>query len=489
MPLPRVVPMPVLLKNLSSCRLFIVSYIATQYDIGSFLRSFLRGIGVVYLIHAISVWRQWPDLFGPNGIDIAQSSLDNILVFDWISRPSLLMIWISVGLSILLIFGIAPFWALVAQAVIYSSLMVHSSSLFHFQWDILLIEASLIGCLMVSPTWVCLLRTQRVNRPFIFVVPFILLLIRLMYQSGIVKVLHNDVYWRGLSALDIHLYSQPLPHIVSYWIHRWMILFNLGSFFTFCALIVELIVPFFLLSFRYRHLATWVLIGFQVLIMASGNYGYFNILVIALLLPLTRCISPPIQAIKLHWLHRVLCVAFVGVSLLSVAAVFQVHFPSDIRNVFQSFRSFSIVNQYGLFATMTTEQSTFTLYVSHDKNEWEQVSLHYFDDDGFPILKFIAPYQPRIRWQLWFFFIYPFTLPNWQQKLFVGIAQNNHHYASFVSKPLVSTSYDYIKACYQPIRFDLDSEPVTASSVWKLVSPIKCHIFHVTNQSLRMING
>ena len=51
--------------------------------------------------------------------------------------------------------------------------------------------------------------------------------------------------------------------------------------------VIEIGIPFlFFLPRRPRLLAFWLQVMFQVLIMATGNYNFFNLLTIALCLPL-----------------------------------------------------------------------------------------------------------------------------------------------------------------------------------------------------------
>jgi hypothetical protein len=111
------------------------------------------------------------------------------------------------------------------------------------------------------------------------------LLFRVMFMSGVVKLSSHDPAWRDLTAMGYHYWTQPLPTWTSWWMHQsplWMHKLAAGGTF-----VIELIVP--LLFFgprRLRLLACWLTIALQLTILATGNYGFFNLLTIALCLPL-----------------------------------------------------------------------------------------------------------------------------------------------------------------------------------------------------------
>ena len=46
------------------------------------------------------------------------------------------------------------------------------------------------------------------------------LLFRLMFQSGVVKLASGDPTWRGLTALDFHFETQPLPLWTAWFAHQ-----------------------------------------------------------------------------------------------------------------------------------------------------------------------------------------------------------------------------------------------------------------------------
>ncbi len=47
-----------------------------------------------------------------------------------------------------------------------------------------------------------------------------LLLFKLMFMSGLVKLWSGDDAWWNLTALDYHFETQPLPTVLGWWAHQ-----------------------------------------------------------------------------------------------------------------------------------------------------------------------------------------------------------------------------------------------------------------------------
>src|SRR5439155_24699265 len=98
-----------------------------------------------------------------------------------------------------------------------------------------------------------------------------------------------------------HFETQPLPTWTSWYAHHsphWMLSFSCAAMF-----FIEFIVPFFyFLPRRTRLLGFWLTVLLQVNIMITGNYGFFNILAIALAVTL---LDDP----ALAWIFRIRAIA------------------------------------------------------------------------------------------------------------------------------------------------------------------------------------
>ena len=109
------------------------------------------------------------------------------------------------------------------------------------------------------------------------------LVFRLMFLSGVVKLTYGDPVWLSWRALEYHYWTQPLPAWTSWYIHQMPAWFHrLSIAFMFYA---ELVAPFFVFGPRVlRRIGFASLVLLQLLIMATGNYGFFNLLAIVLCL-------------------------------------------------------------------------------------------------------------------------------------------------------------------------------------------------------------
>jgi hypothetical protein len=63
---------------------------------------------------------------------------------------------------------------------------------------------------------------------------------------------------------------------------------------------------------------------------------------------------------------------------------------------------FGITNNYGLFAVMTTARDEIILEGSNDGSKWLTYEFSYKPGDVYRWPPVIAPFQPRLDWQMWF---------------------------------------------------------------------------------------
>ena len=157
-----------------------------------------------------------------------------------------------------------------------------------FQWDMLLLEAGLLALFVAPWSLRPAARDDARSRHGSASGCVRWLLFRLMFASGVVKLLHDDPSlptWHDLTALAYHYETQCLPPWTAWYAHHLPLWWHRVS----CALmfVIELAVPFLIFGpRRARLIAGVVFIGFQLLIIATGNYTFFNWLTIALALML-----------------------------------------------------------------------------------------------------------------------------------------------------------------------------------------------------------
>ena len=399
---------------------------------------FPRVLSLIFLIAIVSLWIQIDGLVGSRGILPARQFLhlikENLGIggyfqfpnYFWISASdSFLHIVCAIGTIIALLGIFVPFsvWIWFLLWSIYLSLTIIGQDFLSFQWDILLTETGFLA-IFLSPLslkmkWRNISPPAKVIRWL-----FVWLLFRLMFSSGVVKLTSGDATWHNLTALTYHFETQPLPTWIGWFVHQsphWILIFSTGIMF-----FIELIVPFFIfLPRRFRLLAFWILVLFQLIIALTGNYGFFNLLAIALCLWLIddRSWHTFIQKKFSKWIltsgnknaqnirnwpkwtiTTLLWVVIFLSSILMISSTFRmrVNWPVPIRHIYALFSPFHIVSSYGLFAVMTTERPEIIVEGSDDGKDWLAYKFKYKPDDLSKKPSFVAPFQPRLDWQMWF---------------------------------------------------------------------------------------
>ena len=151
-----------------------------------------------------------------------------------------------------------------------------------FQWDNLLLEMGLLSI------WLAPLTLHDRLRRAVSPSPLALwslrwLLMRLMFVFGVVKLSSGDATWRDLTALAYHYETQPLPTWLGWYAHQLPMAWQRAS--TLVMFGIELVVPWLILAPRHlRLIACGCLVALQLLIAATGNYGFFNLLTLLLCL-------------------------------------------------------------------------------------------------------------------------------------------------------------------------------------------------------------
>lgn len=399
---------------------------------------FLRLLGLIYLVAFVSLGTQVTGLVGHGGILPAGQYLSAIKQqcdaqgIGW-ERYHLLptLCWFNTSdaflhfqclagivLAGLLVFGIAPAPCLALLWLLYLSLVTIGQDFLGFQWDNLLLEAGFLAIFFSPLTWRPRLADPPSSRLVLWL--FRLLLFKLMFSSGCVKLLSHDPNWRNLTALTFHYHTQPLPTWLAWYANQLPLWFQKLS----CAgmFAIELGAPW-LIFFprRIRFGGAAAVASLQCLILLTGNYTFFNGLTLALCLLLLddfvlqsflpRKFSGLFQG-SLPWsgwqwskMATVpVAVVFTAVSLFQVVSlsgpISRLWLPAEFLE--SEVAPFRTVNSYGLFAVMTTNRYEIVVEGSNDGTNWLAYEFKYKPGDVNRRPAFVAPFQPRLDWQMWF---------------------------------------------------------------------------------------
>jgi len=389
---------------------------------------FLRGLAVIYAIAFLSLWVQIDGLVGSRGILPVHSLLERAQSELGTERYQLLptLCWWNnsdrflhllcgggVAASALAVAGIAQLPAFVLMYVFYLSLSVAGQDFLDFQWDVLLTEAGFLAILLAS--WQIRARATPPPRTILWLLRW--LLFRVMFMSGVVKLSSGDASWRSLTALQFHFQTQPLPTWPAWYAQQlpaWFQRFSCGGVFFF-----ELVVPLLIFAPRRPRLAAfWMIVFFQLLIAATGNYGFFNFLTIVLCLTLPddeywrwllrlRRAAKKRPKPRLRWPRWVTIpvgAALLALSLPQFVAAFGVDFPwpAPLTDFCRWAEPLRISNGYGLFAIMTTRRPELIVEGSDDGMAWKTYDFKWKPCDVRRRPAFSEPHMPRLDWQMWF---------------------------------------------------------------------------------------
>ncbi|HEY1336940.1 MAG TPA: lipase maturation factor family protein, partial [Bryobacteraceae bacterium] len=366
------------------------------------VEAFLCLLGLIYFIAFTSFGVQAAGLIGSRGLSplpeflkTARESLGSAAYWDvptvlWLNSrdAAIAAVWIAgAAAALAAIFTRWPRPALAVCLVLWLSVCGAGQDFLSFQWDVLLLETGFLA----------IFATDARLRVWLFR----WLLFRLMFFSGVVKLQSHDPTWRDLTAMSYHYQTQPLPNPLSWYMYQLPLWFHKGeTLFTFAA---ELAVPFlYFAPRRLRHIAGYFTVGLQLLILATGNYTFFNLLAIALAVFLF--IEPPTAAERLRsQIVTVALTAFIGIlSGLVFLQLFSLPLPPGGAETLHWTAPLRIVNSYGLFASMTTERPEIQIEGSNDGVEWKAYEFPYKPGNLRRAPPVIEPHQPRLDWQMWF---------------------------------------------------------------------------------------
>lgn len=394
---------------------------------------FLRLLGFIYLIAFISLATQVIPLIGSQGLLPADNFLDNVensygsrssgfsalpsIFWFGISDNALVILsWLGIILSIIVLIGYANSILMFVLWALYMS-FVHIGQLWYgYGWEIQLLETGFLAIFIVPLLEVKPFPKTPPPVPIIWLLRW--MVFRLYMGTGLIK-LRGDSCWSDLTCLFYHYETQPIPnplspyfHFLPQWFHKLGVLY---------AHFASLVAPFFIFWPRYgRYIAGLVLILFQVILLINGNYAFLNWLAIIVTVAVFddkffRKILPKFIVNKAALAEKnckfskdqfiLSWIAVILVVMLSVPVVVNLLSSNQAMNT--SFNQLHIVNTYGAFGSIGKVRTELVVQgtlddVMDENTVWKEYEFKYKPTDVNRKSLMIAPYQPRIDWQIWF---------------------------------------------------------------------------------------
>ncbi|MGD8644864.1 MAG: lipase maturation factor family protein [Chromatiales bacterium] len=447
---------------------------------------FLRVIALAYLAAFVSAALSITGLVGELGILPAGDYLDRLGQHNgglaWLRFPTLFWLghsdtalrgaaYLGCMLSVLLLIGWRPLLSSSLLFVLYLSLYRVGQIFFNFQWDYLLLEAGFLSIFL----------TAGPSRLIVFL--FHWLLFRLRFLSGLSKLMSGDPSWTGLSAVKHYFETQPLPHMGSWYAHQlpeWLL--KTGTGFT---LFAELIVPFFIFLPRpFRLFAAGVTLAIQLLIVASSNHNFSNLLTIALCLFLLddRALRRVVPA---RWLGepQEMRPRFLSTKLLPIAAVVlltassyaMVLFVTDRRaeaawtTPLEWVQDWGLANVYHVFPIMQTERHELIIQGSHDGRRWQTYQFRYKPDHPDDRPRLALPLHPHLDWMMWFVPTQNPVMRFWFDRFMWRLHQNSPAVTALLEhNPFEASAPRYLRVLVYRYRYSTPEERERDGRIWQV---------------------
>lgn len=404
----------------------------------------LRAVGLVYMIIFSGILQEYPALIGPEGLaplpDLMATLRDtypNLAAAIW-QAPTLfwfsthpvmpgMLAWTGLAAAIALTLN---FWPRLTLFTCWLMLVSFARGWLVFsdpQVDWLMLEVALL-CIPFAPAgYRPGLGATSSPRPIaVFMVRW--LLFRVMFETGLAKLLSGEVRWFDFTAMDVLYETAPCPTILGYFAHQMPHAWHVGEIaLTFAA---ELLAPLLALfggrRGRWIALALWS--ALQIGIQLTCNFGWLNTASLALGLLLlddqmlisairrlrwsrlveamrTQVARVTAPASLAPWRRRGLGVVLwthfaVTIIAFWTATTLPIHPAVErvIHPVKQSFTSIGAANAFMLYSRLDPFHFVAEFVGSNDGGvTWRPYEFRYFPQALDRMPPFIAPRFPRFE--------------------------------------------------------------------------------------------
>jgi len=427
-------------------RLFALISLAAWWSLGAQIQVLIGSRGLLPVGEFMGAVRATP------GVSI----FDLPTVFWWFHGDGALTAGIAVGVaaSVAALAGWRPRICFGVSTALYLSFAMVGRDFLSFQWDNLLLECGLLAAFLPTGS----------PAPTVHLL-FRLLLFKLYFESGLAKWQSPIDDWRDGSAMTYYYETAPLPTWLAFTAHHLPVWWH--HFESRATLFLELCVPFAIFGRRRARVGAAIALSFfQIANAATANYGFFCYLAAALNLfllddrdveqagaQLARAMPAALRRLAARrrsptahpappadetvtaarpadetaspagagrvWVARAGAALFVAVSLIDALY----HFTEPGRllalagPIFEVNERLRLVSSYHLFASVTRERIEPELQTlaegapaarpehgeDDDDGAWTPRDLWHKAGDVRRPPDFVAPHQPRVDFQLWFY--------------------------------------------------------------------------------------
>jgi predicted DCC family thiol-disulfide oxidoreductase YuxK len=453
-----------------------------SYDVVSWV--FLRLFGAIYVAAFASLAVQIEGLVGNAGIlpvtaylEAAHTALGSSAYWKlptlfWLNASDGALFAGTIVGALLGLLVVIDRWAgpaLAGAFALYLSYVYAGQDFLSFQWDSLLLEAGFLAIFLTGG-----------SRIVVWLYRW--LVFRYLFLAGAVKVLSGDATWQALTALDYHFWTQPLPTPFAWYAATLPHALLVAG--TAATLLFELVVVFLIfLPRRPRALAAWSVLVFQILIVLTGNYNFFNLLSMLICLflfddaavrrALPRSLVARLQRRAAHPGRAATTIAAIAAFVIVPAGIDVMtrtltHASLPIARVLsEAISPLMIVNRYGLFAIMTTSRPEIVIEGSTDGQTWREYSFRYKPGSLARQVPWTIPHQPRLDWQMWFAALGDFRQNPWFVSLMMRLLEGSPPVLALLDgNPFPEGPPKYVRARLYEYRFADERTHATTGQWW-----------------------
>jgi hypothetical protein len=137
---------------------------------------------------------------------------------------------------------------------------------------------------------------------------------------------------------------------------------------------------------------------------------------------------------------------------------------SAVMDVVAPLRS---INGYGLFRVMTIDRPELVLEGSSDGARWKEYDFRFKPDAPGERPRFVAPFHPRLDWQLWFAALAPAQSLGWLETLADRLRAGTPEVMALLGRnPFPGGPPRYLRAVLYDYRFSTQEERRRTGAWW-----------------------
>ena len=139
-----------------------------------------------------------------------------------------------------------------------------------------------------------------------------------------------------------------------------------------------------------------------------------------------------------------------------------------LKSLMRLTSAFSLVNNYGPFAVMTTERNEIIIEGSNDGNNWLTYQFNYKPVYLDQSLSWNIPHQPRLDWQMWFAALETPTSDSWFNAFMLKIKAGSPPVLSLLRyNPFANQPPRFLLALIYRYAFTSPGQRAATGQIWQ----------------------